>query len=146
MFKHILVPTDGSELAQKAVAAGITFAKENGASLTGYYALHEPHFLYNRFGKLDNEIKAELEKRAREVGEKFLAAMGEAAKAAGVKFQSLITISGVPAKGILDAAKKCNCDTIFIATHGRSGVQGLILGSVTQEVLAHATVPVVLFR
>ena len=57
MFKHILIPTDGSEISQKAIKAGVAFAKSIGARVTGYYALHEPPFLYNRFGDLDNQIK-----------------------------------------------------------------------------------------
>ncbi len=72
MFKHILIPTDGSEISQKAIKAGVAFAKSTGARVTGYYALHEPPFLYNRFGNLDNQIKAELERRAREVAQRYL--------------------------------------------------------------------------
>ena len=114
MFKHILIPTDGSEISQKAIKAGVAFAKSIGARVTGYYALHEPPFLYNRFGDLDNQIKAELD--AGRLG------------------------------GIIDAAKKCKCDAIFLAPHGRSGMRRLILGSVTQDVLSHSTLPVIVYR
>jgi nucleotide-binding universal stress UspA family protein len=146
MFKHILIPTDGSELAKKAITAGVAFAKSVGARITGYYAMHEPAFIYNRFGNLDQQIKTELERRAREVAQRYLDEIGEAAKAAGVEFEPLITISDVPAEGIVDAAKKRKCDAIFLASHGRSGVSSLILGSVTQEVLARSTLPVIVFR
>ncbi len=146
MFKHILIPTDGSEISQKAIKAGVAFAKSTGARVTGYYALHEPPFLYNRFGNLDNQIKAELERRAREVAQRYLAEIGETAKAAGVEFEPLITIFDLPAEGIIDAAKKCKCDAIFLAPHGRSGVRRLILGSVTQDVLSHSTLPVIVYR
>jgi nucleotide-binding universal stress UspA family protein len=146
MFKHILIPTDGSELAKKAITAGVAFAKSVGARITGYYAMHEPAFIYNRFGNLDQQIKTELERRAREVAQRYLDEIGEAAKAAGVEFEPLITISDIPAEGIVDAAKKRKCDAIFLASHGRSGVSSLILGSVTQEVLARSTLPVIVFR
>jgi len=146
MFKHILVPTDGSELAQKAITAGVAFAKSVGARITGYYALHEPAFIYNRFGNLDQQIKTELERRSREVAQRYLDEIGAAAKASGVAFEPLITISDIPAQGIVDAARERKCDAIFLASHGRSGVSRLILGSVTQEVLARSTLPVIVFR
>jgi nucleotide-binding universal stress UspA family protein len=146
MFKHILVPTDGSDLAKKAITAGVAFAKSVGARITGYYAMHEPAFIYNRFGNLDQQIKTELERRAREVAQRYLDEIGEAAKAAGVEFEPLITIADLPAEGIVDAAKRRKCDAIFLASHGRSGVSSLLLGSVTQEVLARSTLPVIVFR
>jgi len=146
VFKHILIPTDGSEISQKAIKAGVAFAKSIGARVTGYYALHEPPFLYNRFGDLDNQIKAELERRAREVAQRYLTEIGENAKAAGVEFEPLITIFDVPAEGIIDAAKKCKCDALFLAPHGRSGMRRLILGSVTQDVLSHSNLPVIVYR
>jgi nucleotide-binding universal stress UspA family protein len=146
MFKHILLPTDGSERSQKAIKAGVAFAKSLGARITGYYALHEPAFIYNRFGNLDQQIKTELERRAREVAQRYLDEIGEAAKAAGVEFEPLITIADAPAEGIVDAAQKRKCDAIFLASHGRMGVSKLLLGSVTQEVLARSTLPVVVFR
>jgi len=146
MFKHILLPTDGSEHSQKAIKAGVTFAKSLGARITGYYALHEPHILYNRFGTLDNQIKAELERRAREVAQRYVDQIGDAAKAAGVESESVITISDVPADGIIDVAQKRKCDAIFLASHGRKGVALMLLGSVTQEVLARSTLPVIVFR
>jgi nucleotide-binding universal stress UspA family protein len=108
--------------------------------------MHEPAFLYNRFGNLDIQIKTELERRAREVAQRYLDEIGEEAKAAGVEFEPLITIADVPAAGIVDAAQKRNCDAIFLASHGRMGVSKLILGSVTQEVLARSTLPVIVYR
>ena len=146
MFKHILVPTDGSELAQKAIKAAVAFAKAVGARITGYYAMHEPAFIYNRFGNLDQQIKTELERRAREVAQRYLDEIGKVARAAGVEFEPLITISDIPAEGIVDAAQERKCDVIFLASHGRSGMSRLILGSVTQDVLARSTLPVIVFR
>lgn len=146
MFKHILIPTDGSEISQEVIKAGVAFAKSIGARVTGYYALHEPLSLHNRFGALDNQIKAELERRAREVAQRYLAEIAEAAKAAGVEFEPLITVFDQPAEGIIDAATKRKCDAIFLAPHGGSGVRRLLLGSVTQDVLSQATLPVIVYR
>ncbi len=146
MFKHILIPTDGSELAQKAMKAGIAFAKTTGARVTGYYAFHEPHFRHTRFEEVDDKIRAELEDRTRQASEKYLSAVGEEAKANGVPYDSLITKAELPSVGIIEAAKQCDCDVIFMASHGRSGIANLMLGSVTQGVLAHSKTPVLVFR
>ena len=146
MFKHILIATDGSKLAKKAEKAGIAFARQSGARVTGYCAVREPHFRHTRHAELNDEITAELERRARDSAEKCVAAIGKAAKAAGVIFRPLVTKADVPSRGIIDAAKKHKCDAIFLASHGRGGVSGLIMGSVTHEVLAHSTIPVVVFR
>jgi nucleotide-binding universal stress UspA family protein len=146
MFKHILIPTDGSETSQKVIKAGVAFAKSIGARVTGYYALHEPLSLHHRFGTLDNQIKVELERRAGEVAQRYLAEIAEAAKASGVEFEPLVTVFDQPAEGIIDAAKRCKCDAIFLAPHGHGGVRRLILGSVTQDVLSHSTLPVIVYR
>jgi nucleotide-binding universal stress UspA family protein len=146
MFKHILLPTDGSEHAQKAIKAGVAFAKSLGARVTGYYAMHEPAFLYNRFGNLDHQIKTELERRAREVAQRYVDEIGKEARAVGVEFEPLITISDAPAAGIVDAAQKKKCDAIFLASHGRVGFSKLLLGGVTQDVLARSALPVIVYR
>jgi nucleotide-binding universal stress UspA family protein len=77
---------------------------------------------------------------------KSVGAIAVAAKAAGVRYKSVVTKSTIPYKGIINAAKKEGCDAIFIASHGRSGLKRMLLGSVTQEVLAHSEIPVLVFR
>jgi nucleotide-binding universal stress UspA family protein len=146
MFKHILIATDGSTLAKKAEEGGIAFAKATGARVTGYYALEEPHFRHGKYVEINDQIGAELEHRARESAEKHVAAMAAAAKAAGVPFEPLIARAEMPSRGIIEAARERDCDAIFIASHGRGGLPGLVLGSVTQEVLAHSSTPVLVFR
>jgi nucleotide-binding universal stress UspA family protein len=146
MFKHILIATDGSTLAKKAEQAGIAFAEKTGARLTGYHALQAPHFRHTRFTKVDKEIGKELELRARQVADKYVADLVSAAKAAGVRFQPLIEMAAVPALGIIDAAKKQECDAIFIASHGHRGLRRLMLGSITLDVLAHSSIPVLVIR
>ncbi|SRR6266581_2196442 len=147
MFKHILIPTDGSNVSAKAVKAGIAFAKEVGAKVTGYHALHELQHLHKtRHGKIGRELSAELERRSREVGERPVAVIRKAAKRAGVRFEALVTTADSPYEGIIKAAKKHKCDIIFMASHGRRGLSALLLGSETAKVLTHSKIPVLVFR
>ncbi len=145
MFKHILIPTDGSEIAAKAIAAGIAFAKENGARVTGYYALEEMN-MHHVGSHITKELSVELDKRAQEVAENHVAEIARAAQAAGVPFESIVSKTVQPYEGIIEAAKRCGADIIFMSSHGRRGLSGLLIGSVTQRVLSHSTIPVLVFR
>jgi nucleotide-binding universal stress UspA family protein len=147
MFKRILIPTDGSPVAENAVRAGVALAAEIGAKVIGYCA-HEPAppHIYGDGNLADKRIVAQFERRARAHAERFVQEIGAAAKAAGVTFEALVVKHPVPYKGIIDAAKKQKCDAIFMASHGRRGLTALILGSVTQKVLAHSKIPVLVFR
>jgi nucleotide-binding universal stress UspA family protein len=143
MFKNILVPTDGSELSQKAVTKAIQFAKEIGATIYGFHVrpdftmpvhgvdVYEPH----RFHEMT-------EKEARA----FLAQIADQAKAAGVRCETAHEIDSSPYRAIIKAAEKNNCDLIFMASHGRRGLSGLLLGSETQKVLTHSKIPVLVYR
>jgi len=147
MFKHILIPTDGSPTAQKAVKAGIRFAKEIGAKVTAYRALDDPLTHINNEGfVIDPRMRDQFRRRAREAARARLDAIGKLAKAAGVAFDSAVAEVGTPYKGIIAAAKKHRCDVIFMASHGRRGVAGLLMGSVTHKVLTHCTTPVLVYR
>ncbi len=147
MFKHILIPTDGSVVARKAVKAGVALAKALGAKVTAYYALEafQP-YVYGDGYVIDTSTIKSFDERARETGRKYLAEVEKAAQAAGVDCETLITKPGTAYQGIIDAAKKKKCDAIFMASHGRGEFASLLLGSVTQKVLAHSKIPVVVFR
>lgn len=148
MFKHILIPTDGSPTASKALKAGIRFAREIGAKVTGYHAIEDP-FRGDMLGEgfaIDPKTRVEFERKARDRAQVPLDAMGKLAKAAGVTFDSAVTKVDTPYKGIIEVARKRKCDVIFMASHGRRGVSGLLIGSVTQKVLAHCTIPVLVYR
>jgi nucleotide-binding universal stress UspA family protein len=147
MFKHILIPTDGSPVAAKAAKAGIAFARVTGARVTGYYA-HVPLFARSQGtgDVMPAELIAEMERRSRDFGERCVAAIGRAAKRAGVPYEPLVTEAVAPHQGIVDAAKKRRCDAIFIASHGHGGLARLLIGSVTNKVLTLAKIPVVVFR
>ena len=147
MFKHILIPTDGSPVSTKAVKAGIALAKEHGAKVTGYHAVEPvPMHLYGEGYIADKEMVAEFDRRRRAAAKKHVSALAREALKAGVPFEPVVQTSNRPYEGIVEAAKKRKCDAIVMASHGRRGLAGLLLGSVTQQVLAHSRIPVMVTR
>jgi nucleotide-binding universal stress UspA family protein len=147
MFKHILIPTDGSPVAAKAIKAGIALAKEMGASVTGFYAIEPPPtHMYGEGYLAERKLVEELERRAREVAQTSVDEVSAAAKVAGVPCETTIARSVLPYKGIIAAAEKNKCDVVFMASNGHKGLTGLILGSVTQKVLTHSKIPVLVYR
>ena len=147
MFKHILIPTDGSPLADKAVKAGINFAKEIGAKVTAYCAVEDLlSDIDDEAWAIDPKTRTEIYRRARAAAQARLDAIGTMAKQAGVRFDSAVTVVDTSYKGIIAAAKKHKCDVIFMASHGRRGLSGLLIGSVTHKVLTHCRIPVLVYR
>ena len=147
MFKHILIPTDGSALAEKAIGAGVALAKEMGARVTAFYAIEPPPtHLYGEGYLAEKRLVQELERRARENAQNAVDEVTAAARAAGVPCEGVVAKSVVPYKGIIDAAEKNGCDAVFMASNGHRGLTGLLLGSVTQKVLTHSRIPVLVFR
>ncbi|MEK6211992.1 MAG: universal stress protein [Pseudomonadota bacterium] len=146
MFKHILIPTDGSPVANKAAKAGIALARRLGAKVTAYYAIEELQPIYVEGYAFNQKEIDGFEERAREAGQKRVDAIGRMAKAAGVPFTSVVAKALTPYEGIIAAAKKRKCELIFMASHGRRGLSRLIMGSVTQKVLTHSVIPVVVYR
>jgi len=147
MFKHILIPTDGSAVAAKAVKAGIALAKETGARVTGFYAIEPlPAHLYGEGYIADRQMVAEFEKRHRASARKHVAALARQAHKAGVKFDALVETSRTPYEGIVAAAQKKNCDLVLMASNGRRGLSRLAVGSVTDKVIQLSKVPVLVYR
>ncbi|MDB5926599.1 MAG: universal stress protein [Betaproteobacteria bacterium] len=145
MFKHLLISTDGSSLGNKAAKAGIELASALGAKVTAYYAI-EQLMIYDEGYMMDQKMIERLEESARAAGQKRVDAIGKMAKVAGVLFAAVVTKALTAHEGIIDAAKKRKCDVIFMASHGRRGLSRLMMGSVTQKVLAHSRIPVVVYR
>ena len=133
MFKHILIPTDGSELATKVIPSGIALAKAVGARVTGITVT------------IPSQIFAGSQS-ADAVAERHLRQVKDAAAAAGVTCSTVHTEHEQPYLAIIDAAKRNGCDLIVMASHGRRGVSALVLGSETVKVLTHSTVPVLVYR
>jgi nucleotide-binding universal stress UspA family protein len=148
MFKHILIPTDGSATAAKAVERGVELAKQLGARVTGYHACEPARSRVYGEGYIigPRDTAQQSNGHAREAGEKFVAQIADAARAAGVPFDPLVVEAEAAYRGIIDAATRQNCDAIFMASHGRSSIAELVLGSVTHQVLAHSKIPVLVYR
>ena len=146
MFKHILVTTDGSLVSNKAAKAGVALASALGAKVTAYCAIEPLQPIYVEGYEFDQKLIEEIEGSARQAAQKRVDAIGKMAKAAGVPFASVVNKANTPYEGIIDVAKKRKCDTIFMASHGRRGFSRLIMGSVTQKVLTHSRIPVVVYR
>ena len=147
MFKHILVPTDGSKLSQDAAAQAVSFAKSMGARITSFYA--KPEFPVTFFVEgvaLDATSAEEFTKRVNIQAEEFLGFVAKLCSDAGVPCTKLAILSDIPYEAIIDAADDNNCDLIFMASHGRRGISGLLLGSETNSVLTHSKVPVLVYR
>ncbi len=147
MFKRVLIPTDGSKVARRAIKAGVALAKKLGARVTAYHALEafQP-YVYSEGYVLNTATLRNFEERARGLARKYLGEVEKAAKAAGVKCDTVVSKPATPAQGIIDAARKKRCDVIVMASHGRGEFAALVLGSVTQKVLARTRIPVLVFR
>lgn len=147
MYKHILIPTDGSATAAKAVDAGIDFAREANARVTLFTAVPEypppgeGEIMTRRLVPL-----AEHERLSREQAERVLAASLERARAAGVECDMDFAQSDRPHEAIIEAAKRNGCDAIFMATHGRRGLAALWHGSQTNAVLRNTEIPMMVVR
>jgi nucleotide-binding universal stress UspA family protein len=147
MFKHILIPTDGSPVSAKAVKAGIAFAKKTGAKITGYYAIEPvPVRLYGEGYVADRQMVDEFERRARAMAKKQVDAVTRAAAKAGVRCDTLVETARTPYEGIIEAARKRRCDLILMASHGYRGFMRLTLGSVTDKVIQLSKTPVLVYR
>ena len=145
MFKHILVPTDGSELSEAAIHAAVQFAKSIKARVTGFYAMPKFHML--AYGpEMVTDTRQEFAKDCKAHADRFLAIIEQAAKAADVPCETVLQTSDQPYEAIIATAKEKGCDLIMMASHGRRGVQAFILGSETQKVLTHSKIPVLVFR
>jgi nucleotide-binding universal stress UspA family protein len=147
MFKHILIPTDGSRASAKAIKAGIALAKQVHARVTGFYGVGAvPYAAYGEPMLVDRRSFARMERALFASGEAYLAQVGRAARAAGVPFEPVVARTAATYQGIVDVARKRKCDLIFMASHGRRGFKRILLGSVTQQVLAHSRIPVLVHR
>ncbi len=145
MFKHILIPTDGSELSGVAIANGIKFAKKIHAQVTGLAVTMPYHFF-----ALEASMLADTMDRYTEdsniLAEQRLNVIQRAADLAGVACTCMHIVSEHPYEEIVKVAENRGCDVIFQASHGRRGVRALLMGSETQKVLTHTKIPVLVFR
>ena len=147
MFKHILVPTDGSALSTDTAKKAVDFSRETGAKITFFYSKPDyPVAFYGEGALIDPTTPEKFAEMADKQAGEILAAAQKLAAAAGVPCAVSAATSDVPYEAIIDAATSNGCDLIFMASHGRRGLSGLLLGSETQKVLTHSKVPVLVYR
>jgi nucleotide-binding universal stress UspA family protein len=144
MYRHILIPTDGSELAQKAVTHGLSLAKAVGAKVTALVveASFDVDGLPSSRTNLISNAFAEYAEQAKAHAAKILNGVADEAKAAGVACETMQITHDHPFEGIVATAKEKGCDLIVMASHGRAGIAAVVLGSVTTKVLTHTKIPV----
>jgi nucleotide-binding universal stress UspA family protein len=147
MFKNILIPTDGSALSRKAIKAGVALAQVLGARVTGFYSPEQYEILaYGEYFPPDLMSRTEWDNRSKKTATRFLAVIEKEALAAHVKYGGLFLDSLSPWEAIVEAAKKKKCDLIFMASHGRTGLSGMLLGSQAAKVLSHSKIPVLIYK
>jgi nucleotide-binding universal stress UspA family protein len=144
MYRHILIPTDGSELAHRAVVHGLALAKLIGAKVTaltveGSFSVYAVPT--SKDYQISGSFTAHIEHAKAHAG-KILDGVAEEARAAGVICETLQIEQDQPYKAIIETAEQRNCDLIVMASHGRSGLAAIVLGSVTTKVLTHTKIPV----
>lgn len=145
MYKHILIPTDGSALAMTAVKHGLDFAKAIGASVT-LLTVHEPFHVFTLETEMITDSPEIYKNHAKKRAKAILAKAGALATERSVPFQALDLEADYPYEAIIETAKKKKCDLIVMASHGRGGMGAVLLGSETQKVLAHSNIPVLVYR
>lgn len=147
MFRRILVPTDGSELSTEALKAAIRLAEENSAAIIALNVqpVYRPPVVAE-VPVADIYSQEEYEAGAMKVADKVLADASTLAAAASVPCKTIAQLDVSPWEAIIRVAREEGCDLIFMASHGRRGIAGLLLGSETQKVLTHSKTPVLVYR
>ena len=147
MYKRILVPTDGSPLSVKAVQSAVAQAVATGAELVALHVVPRyPLRFYDSDSSIPNPEAARTEKQWAEKGQAMVESVQKSAEAEGVKAKGIIMRSDLVAESVIAAAREHNCDLIVMASHGRKGLNRLLLGSETHHVLTHGTLPVLVVR
>jgi nucleotide-binding universal stress UspA family protein len=149
LYPHILLPTDGSALATRGAKAGVRLARAIGSRITVVFVA--PPFTAAVYGGAEvfyagPSSPAEHKRFTQEAAQKAFAPVARAAERAGVDCTELFAVNARPWEGILKAARARKCDALVMASHGRTGLAGLLLGSETQRVLAHSKIPVLVIR
>jgi len=144
MYRNILIATDGSELAEKAVSHGVALAKLAGARVTALI-VEAPFNVFNVPESQVRQMSAAFAQHAEHIKQhstKVLSHIADAAKAAGIPCETVQVEHDQPYLAIIKMAEDKGCDLIVMASHGRSGISAVLLGSVTNKVLTHTKIPV----
>jgi len=153
MIRHMLIPTDGSKRSEAAVKQGVKLAKSLGARITAIHVIPTFHqftyrsqMLLSYHTALAEDSEAAYDKATLAQAAKILRVVSDAAAAARVRCDTVHVRSDDPFEAILATAKKKRCDLILMASHGHAGLSGMLLGSETQKVLTHSSIPVLVYR
>ena len=145
MFKHLLLPTDGSPSSEDAIGKAIAFAKDAQAQVTGLYVMPEFQVLTYRVEMVE-DTKAEFAADCLAHARQYLDVIQRAADHAALSCRTVSVSGEHPFEAIIQSAEKYACDLIVMASHGRQGLRALLLGSETLKVLTHSKIPVLVFR
>jgi len=145
MYKHILIPTDGSELSAKAIKQGVALAKAIVAEVTAI-TVSETFHTFSVNPMVVTETPEQYEKDTDARAEHYLALASNAANASRVPYEGIHVMHDHPYEAIIAAAKERGCDLIVMASHGRRGMSALVLGSETVKVLTHSNIPTLVCR
>lgn len=146
MFKHILIPTDGSKLSEAALRTGMQLAKEQGSQVTVLYVMPDYSAMIYGAEALMAYNSAEFDKSAQKEADKVLQVAADIAKAESVPCKTASVMNISVNQAIIKQAEDSQCDLICMASHGRKGIAGILLGSETQRVLVNSRVPVLVHR
>lgn len=146
MYKNILLPTDGSALSQIAIDNGLQFAKAVGAKVTGFYVLLERQAeSFEDYAPVD--VKApKLDEVTKQEAEKYLKIVADKARAMGVTCATHSMKHTSPHQAIITMATQTGCDLIIMASHGKKGITGELVGSETARVITNCKIPVLVYR
>ena len=145
MFKHLLLPTDGSSASEGAIRQALGLAKTSGAAVTAVHVIQPFHVFAYEVAMVEPSNITYLA-QAHERAERYLKLVERAAKELGLACDTRVETDAHVYEGILRVAKMQGCDLIVMCSHGRSAIRGLLLGSQTQKVLAHSTLPVLVLH
>lgn len=147
MYKHILLPTDGSALSERAVGSGIQFAKAMGARVTGLHVTPRVSTTpLEEWAHATSKPRSQLQTMFNKRAKQYVAVIQEKARSAGVRCQGLCVVGDSPYEEIIKTARNRGCDLIYMASHGKKGVSAVVLGSETLKVITYSPVPVLVHR
>jgi nucleotide-binding universal stress UspA family protein len=148
MYKNILVPHDGSDLSDEAADHAIALARSVKSRLTLLHVVAHRHLVLDEgvSSRVVQNLERDYEAAAKTNAEDRIARVAARARKSGVESESKVIVADDPYKEIIDQARSLGCDLIVMASHGRRGLEGLLLGSETVKVLTHSSTPVLVVR
>ena len=145
MYKHIMIATDGSEIAAKAVSRGVNLAKALGARLSAV-TVTEPYETIVQVETMAAILPGDYNKRCEESANRILSTVTSAANTAGIECNVIHEKNGLPYEGVIEAAEKAGADLIVLGSHGRRGIEGFLIGSQANKLLTHTKIPALVVR